>query len=290
MSIEVRNLIYEYSPNTPFATKALDDVTFTIEEGDFFGIIGHTGSGKSTLSQHFNALIKPQQGRVFVLSFDLSDKKLDYKKLRSQVGMVFQYPEYQLFAETVEADVAFGLKNFMPELSEDERSARVREAIELVGLEYDKVAKASPFELSGGQKRRVAIAGVIVTRPKILVLDEPTAGLDPRGKKEILALIHTLKDTCCPTIIMIGHDMDEIAQNCTRVLVLAEGKVRFVTTPQELFREGRTLSELHLELPTAARIAEKLNEKGFHLHPSAFTARELAELISAEIQPPIVRN
>lgn len=283
MSIEVKNLTYEYSPGTPFATKALDDVSFTVEEGDFFGIIGHTGSGKSTLSQHFNALVKPQKGSVRVLGFDLSDKKLDYKALRAQVGMVFQYPEYQLFAETVEADVAFGLKNFLPELSDRERDARVREAIELVGLDYNKTAKASPFELSGGQKRRVAIAGVIVTRPRILVLDEPTAGLDPRGKKELLALIHDLKKSCCPTIVMIGHDMDEIAQNCTRVLVLAEGKVRSVTPPRELFRSGRLLDELHLELPTAARIAEKLNADGFDLHPEVFTAEELAELIARDL-------
>ena len=284
MSIEVKNLTYEYSPGTPFATKALDDVSFTVEEGDFFGIIGHTGSGKSTLSQHFNALVKPQQGSVRVLGFDLSEKKLDYKALRAQVGMVFQYPEYQLFAETVEADVAFGLKNFLPELSDQERAARVREAIELVGLDYEKTAKASPFELSGGQKRRVAIAGVIVTRPRILVLDEPTAGLDPRGKREILSLIHSLKESCCPTIVMIGHDMDEIAQNCTRVLVLAQGRVRSVTPPGELLREGRLLDELHLELPTAARIAEKLNAKGFDLHPESFTAEELAALIERDLK------
>lgn len=284
MSIEVKHLTYEYSPGTPFATKALDDVSFTVEEGDFFGIIGHTGSGKSTLGQHFNALVKPQKGSVRVLGFDLSEKKIDYKALRAQVGMVFQYPEYQLFAETVEADVEFGLKNFLPELSDRERAERVREAIELVGLDYRKTAKASPFELSGGQKRRVAIAGVIVTRPRILVLDEPTAGLDPRGKKEILSLIHSLKKSCCPTIVMIGHDMDEIAQNCTRVLVLAHGKVCSVTSPGELFREKRLAEDLHLELPTAARIAEKLNAAGFDLRPEAFTAEELAALIGRELK------
>ena len=186
MQVEAKNLTYVYSEKSKsLAVKALDDITLTIDEGDFFGIIGQTGSGKTTFVQHLNGLIKMEKnkGELRVGEYDLSDKKCDYKGLRARVGMVFQYPEYQLFAETVKEDVAFGLKNFKNDMSEEQKEESIKEAIELVGLDYEKVKDKSPFELSGGQKRRVAIAGVIVTKPEVLVLDEPAAGLDPLGKK-----------------------------------------------------------------------------------------------------------
>ncbi|MDE6558075.1 MAG: energy-coupling factor transporter ATPase, partial [Clostridia bacterium] len=233
--IDVQNLTFTYSAKSPFATKALKGVNLHISEGEFFGIIGHTGSGKSTLVQHLNALIKlpkaskhykkprvkkgqtpPPESKITIGNFDLSSKKCDWQSLRADVGMVFQYPEYQLFAETVEADVAFGLKNFKKGLSKEEVQQAVRESLTAVGLNYDEIHDKSPFDLSGGQKRRVAIAGVIVTKPKILVLDEPAAGLDPLGKREIMRLLHSLHGDWCKTVIIVSHDMDEIAENCTR--------------------------------------------------------------------------
>ena len=286
MAIQIKNLSYVYSPGTPFSHLALDDVSLEVPDGEFFGIIGHTGSGKSTLVQHFNALILPQKGDVMIFGQSvnnhrtdpevrreikekkrskkqLKQDKINLKALRRQVGMVFQYPEYQLFAETVFDDVAFGLKNFGEEdKSPESLEKQVREALELVGLDFDEVRNRSPFELSGGQKRRAAIAGVIVTKPKVLILDEPTAGLDPRGKKEILALIHELKRTCSPTVIMICHDMNEIAEHCTRVAVLEKSKVRFVLPPEELFLRGDLIEELGLELPAPCRIARALNKRG----------------------------
>lgn len=261
MPIEIRNLNYTYSPKTPFAKVALSDITFTVEDGDFFGIIGHTGSGKSTLINHFNGLIKLMEGSLKVDEFDLS-KKYDYKSLRSRVGMVFQYPEYQLFAETVKKDVGFGPHNLG--LDEAEIDRRVREAIELVGLDYAEIGERSPFELSGGQMRRVALAGVLAMKPRILVLDEPTAGLDPKGKKEILSLIRRIKVEC-PTIIMISHNMDEISQNCNRIAVLSSGKLKGVFTPSELFRETELIRSLNLELPTVTDVATRLNNSGWDI-------------------------
>ncbi len=258
MSIVIKNLNYVYSPKTPFEKTALSDVTFTINDGDYFGVIGHTGSGKSTLISHLNGLIKLQSGELTVNGIDLS-KKYDYKKLRSEVGMVFQYPEYQLFDETVEGDVGFGPKN--QGLSESEIRERVAYAIRLVGLDYDKIKNRSPFELSGGQMRRVALAGVLAMRPKVLVLDEPTAGLDPRGKKEILELTLKIKEQC-PTVIMVSHNMDEVAAYCNRIAVLAKGKLEGVFTPNELFGKSELIQRLGLELPSAALVAKMLRDKG----------------------------
>ncbi len=261
MPIILKNLNYIYSPGTPFQRTALEDITFTIEDGDFFGIIGHTGSGKSTLISHFNGLVKLMGGELTVDEFDLS-KKYDYKKLRSRVGMVFQYPEYQLFDETVKRDVGFGPRNLG--LDAAEIDARVKEAIGLVGLNYDEIAERSPFELSGGQMRRVALAGVLAMKPKILVLDEPTAGLDPRGKREILSLIRKIKEEC-PTIIMISHNMDEIAENCNKIAVLSEGRLKGVFTPDKLFRETELIKSLRMELPTVTHIATYLNGRGWDI-------------------------
>ncbi|MCX4287538.1 MAG: energy-coupling factor transporter ATPase, partial [Clostridia bacterium] len=229
MSIVVKNLNFVYNPKSPFEKHALVDVNLTVDDGDFLAVIGHTGSGKSTFIQHLNGLIKLQDGVINVDGIDLSLKKVDFKKLRGTVGMVFQYPEYQLFADTVYNDVAFGPKNL--KLSKEEIDERVKEAISLVGLNFDYVSQKSPFELSGGEKRRVAIAGVIAMRPKILILDEPTAGLDPQGKKEILGLVTKLRQTTSPTIIMINHDMNEVARYATKVAVFDMGSVVFAEPP-----------------------------------------------------------
>jgi energy-coupling factor transport system ATP-binding protein len=268
MRIEVKNLSYIYSEKSKaLQHKALDDVSLTIEEGEFFGIIGHTGSGKSTFVQHLNGLIRvgKDKGSIKVGEYDLCDKKCNLKELRSKVGMVFQYPEYQLFADTVFEDVAFGLRNFKPETSEREVEQCVREAIEKVGLNYQSVKDVSPFDLSGGQKRRVAIAGVIVTKPEILVLDEPAAGLDPRGKEEIMSLLHDLKNSWCKTVIIVSHDMDEIAENCDRVAVFSGGKVLLEAQTQQLFKAVKELDDAGLGLPFTAQVLHELNELGVQL-------------------------
>ena len=273
--VDCENLSYTYNAGSPFAAPALNGVTLRIEEGEFFGVIGHTGSGKSTFVQHLNALIKlPSVGKkrnknknnepackLIVAGYDLTNKKTDFNRLRSDVGMVFQYPEYQLFAETVFDDVAFGLKNFMPQLSQEERETAVREALETVGLSYEEIKDKSPFELSGGQKRRVAIAGVIVTKPKILVLDEPAAGLDPLGKEQVMSLLHDIHKDWCKTIIVVSHDMEEIAENCTRAVVFSGGNAVRVGTPKELF-SCEDISLLGLDVPFVAKVAAELNKGG----------------------------
>ena len=265
MQIVSKNLSYVYSEKTKsLAVKALDNVTLTIKEGEFFGIIGRTGSGKSTFIQHLNGLIKVEKGKgsLTVGEYDLTDKKCDFKGLRSKVGMVFQYPEHQLFAETVKDDVAFGIKNFMPQLTEKETEARVKEAIELVGLDYARFKDKSPFDLSGGQKRRVAIAGVIVTKPEVLVLDEPAAGLDPKGKRDFIALLKRLHGDFIKTIIIVSHDMNLVAENCTRAGVFKDGKLVAEGTPQEIFANKQKIEEYGLDLPVTARLTQALREKG----------------------------
>ncbi len=262
MRIVAKDLTYTYNPKSPFASQALKGVNIEIDEGEFFGIIGHTGSGKSTFVQHLNALIKLTGGSLTVGDYDLSDKKCKFLELRSKVGMVFQYPEYQLFAETVEKDVMFGLKNFHKGMKEEEMTAAVKEAIETVDLDYEDIRDRSPFELSGGQKRRVAIAGVIVTKPEILILDEPAAGLDPLGKKEIMDLLHHIHGGWCKTVVIVSHDMDEIAENCTRAAVFSEGRVVMEDTPAEIFKRSDELLALGLDIPVTAKCARLLKEKG----------------------------
>mgnify|MGYP002796979075 FL=1 len=285
MRIVAEHLSYVYNPKSPFETAALKDVSLTIEEGEFFGIIGHTGSGKSTFVQHLNGLIrlpsslrrykkkKPKKGEIpppetvlRVGEFDLTDKKTDFRALRKSGGMVFQYPEYQLFAETVRDDVAFGLKNFSAEkLSDEQIDAAVRAALEVVGLDYGEMKDKSPFDLSGGQKRRVAIAGVIVTRPEVLVLDEPAAGLDPLGKKEVMELLHKLHREWCKTVVVVSHDMDEISENCTKAAVFSEGSVRYVLPPKELFRHADELTALGLDVPLTAKLCTALAKRGVEI-------------------------
>lgn len=268
MQIDVKNLTYVYSESAKdLAVKALDDVSLTINEGEFFGIIGQTGSGKTTFVQHLNGLIKiaKDKGEIKIGEFNLCDKKCDFKALRSKIGMVFQYPEHQLFAETVFDDVAFALKNFEKNLTESEKEERVRQAIELVGLDYQKVKDKSPFELSGGQKRRVAIAGVIVSRPEVLVLDEPAAGLDPVGKRDFLTLLHSLHKNFVKTIIIVSHDMNLVSEHCTKTAVFSHGKICKVGTPKEIFSDYQLIEDLSLDLPTTAKIIRQLKQKGIDI-------------------------
>ena len=271
--VEVKNLSFTYSKKTPYQTHALTDVSFSIEEGEFFGIVGATGSGKSTLISHLNVLTKIQSGDISVLGLSVKEKK-NLKSIRFGVGMVFQYPEYQLFEDTVEKDVAFGPKNM--KLEKEEIDRRVKEALNLVGLDYDVYGKRSPFELSGGEKRRVAIAGVIAMEPKILVLDEVAAGLDPEGREDILKLIKKLQKEKCPTVILISHNMDDIAYLADRILVLSKGKAEFLGTPKEVFANYDRMNELKLGVPLATRIQKKLEAKGMRFSEVCVTAEQLA--------------
>ncbi len=291
MRIQAEHLSYTYNAKSPFAVAALKDVSLTVEEGDFFGVIGHTGSGKSTFVQHLNGLLRlpsslkrryrqkvkrgqtpPPLPQLRVGDFDLADRKTDFRALRGKVGMVFQYPEYQLFAETVASDVAFGYKNFAKKKPTDEEiESAVRAALGAVGLDYLEIKDKSPFDLSGGQKRRVAIAGVIVSRPEVLVLDEPAAGLDPAGKREVMELLHRLHQEWCKTVVVVSHDMDEIAENCNRVAVFSEGEVKFVLPPCELFEKSEELTALGLDVPLTAKLTFALRERGLKIK-NDFTA------------------
>ena len=272
-AIEIRDLTFTYSKKTPFEKMALKNITFNVEEGETLGIIGQTGSGKSTLIQHLNGLIRMKNGEGTILGRDIKDKKI-LKDLRFDVGMVFQYPEYQLFADTVALDVAFGPKNM--KLEKDEIDRRVRRALDLVGLPYDKFANRSPFELSGGEKRRAAIAGVIAMEPKILILDEPTAGLDPQGREDILELIKQLKKEVSPTIIIVSHNMDEIAKMADHIIVMSEGYIIYDGTPIEVFTRPDFKEKTELDLPMATRIADTLQERGIDI-PDVVTVDALVE-------------
>lgn len=264
-AIKISDLSFVYSKKTPYEKLALDNISVTINEGEFLGIIGHTGSGKSTFIQHLNGLIKAQSGKITVFDTELNVKKpkTDLRKLRSEVGMVFQYPEYQLFDETVAKDVAFGCKNL--KLDKEEIEIRVKEAIETVGLDYNEIKDRSPFDLSGGQKRRAAIAGVIAMRPRVLVLDEPTAGLDPQGKKQILDLIVKLKQTRNLTIIVVSHDMDEIVRYADRIIVFNAAKIAYDEPMKELFTHDKDLVDIGLDTPLSVKLVNKLREIGIDL-------------------------
>ena len=263
MSISVRNLNYIYNPGMPGETVALSDVSFDVADGTILGIIGHTGSGKSTLLQHLNGLIKPTSGEVYIDGECITDGKTKMTDIRRKVGLVFQYPEYQLFEETVGKDVAFGPKNLG--LDEEEQEARVKRAIGLVGLDYEEIKDLSPFELSGGMKRRVAIAGVIAMDPKILILDEPTAGLDPSAHREILAMVRRIHDEMGIILIFVSHNMADIAEMSDRVMVMSGGKVVLEGTPAEVFSKEEMLSEMGLGVPPAKEIVNliKSKEPGF---------------------------
>lgn len=280
MILEVKNLTHVYSEKTPFQRIALQSVNFSIAEGEYVGIIGHTGSGKSTLIQHLNGLLKPKSGQVLFQGNDIWSSPELTRSVRFQVGLVFQYPEYQLFEETVYQDIAFGPKNMG--LSEEEVHRRVVEASGFVGLEK-VILEKSPFELSGGQKRRVAIAGVIAMEPRVLILDEPTAGLDPRGAKEILENIQSYQKAHNATIIMVSHSMEDVASLAQRLLVFQSGEIPLQGTPQEVFQQREQLRNIGLDLPQMTRIFHRLRDAGIQLDPSVFTVEQAREAILAKL-------
>ena len=278
MSVIVKNLTHIYDEGMPFASKALDDISFEIKDNDFVGLIGHTGSGKSTLIQHLNGLLKPSSGQIIVNGFNITDKDLNLTEIRKRVGIVFQYPEYQLFEETVEKDIAFGPGNLG--LDEAEISKRVKNSMEAVGLDYETYKDKSPFDLSGGQKRRVAIAGVIAMNPEVLILDEPTAGLDPGGRDEIFNLIKKLHRDNNITIILSSHSMDDMAKLAQTIIVMNHGKIEFMGTPREVFTSHATrLREIGLDVPQVLELATKLRNKGFDIRPDVLTVEEIKDEI-----------
>ena len=278
MSVIVKNLTYIYDEGMPFASKAIDDISFEIKDNDFVGLIGHTGSGKSTLIQHLNGLLKPSSGEIIVNGFNITDKDLNLTEIRKRVGIVFQYPEYQLFEETVEKDIAFGPGNLG--LDEEEISKRVRKSMEAVGLDYETYKDKSPFDLSGGQKRRVAIAGVIAMNPEVLILDEPTAGLDPGGRDEIFNLIKKLHRDNNITIILSSHSMDDMAKLAQTIIVMNHGKIEFMGTPREVFTShAARLREIGLDVPQVLELATRLRNKGFDIRPDVLTVEEIKDEI-----------
>lgn len=278
MSIDVKNLTHIYMPNTPFESAAIQDINWSVKDGEFWGLIGHTGSGKSTLIQHLNGLLKPTSGQVLVDGVNIYDKGVSLKSIRQKIGLVFQYPEHQLFEETVERDVAFGPKNMG--LREDEISTRVKEALELVGLSYKEIKDKSPFELSGGQMRRVAIAGVLAMKPETLILDEPTAGLDPKGRDEILEEIVKLRDKEKITVILVSHSMEDVAKLVDKLAVMYRGRIVSQGPPREIFQDYKGLVEIGLGIPQITELMIKLKENGKDVATDILTVDEArAEII-----------
>lgn len=276
MSIILDKVNYIYGSETAYELHALKDINLVIEDGQFIGIIGHTGSGKSTLIQHFNGLIKPTSGSIYYNGEDISDSDFNKKKLRSKVGLVFQYPEHQLFEVNVFEDVCFGPRNLG--LSEKEAQLRAYEALKMVGFEEDLFYQ-SPFELSGGQKRRVAIAGVLAMKPDILILDEPTAGLDPKGRDEILEQIKTLHETTNMTVILVSHSMEDVAKYVDRLIVMNQGEVKYDDTPKEVFGHYLELEEMGLAAPQVTYIMNRLREKNILVNVNVTTIEEAKEEI-----------
>ncbi|MBC5624472.1 energy-coupling factor transporter ATPase [Clostridium sp. NSJ-49] len=272
MSIKIENLTHIYMPKTPFEKKALDDVNLYIEDGEFIALIGHTGSGKSTLIQHLNGLLEPSSGKIIIDDIDITEKGVKLSDIRKKVGLVFQYPEYQLFEETIEKDIAFGPTNLG--LGQDEILIRVKRAMEMVGLDYEKYKDVSPFELSGGQKRRVAIAGVIAMEPKVLILDEPTAGLDPKGREDILSQIKKLHEEYKMTIILVSHSMEDVGKLAKRIIVMNHGKVALQGEPKDVFKEIDTLEEIGLGAPQVTYLMRELRRRGFNVSDEIFTVEQ----------------
>ena len=277
MPISIEHLTHTYMPGSPFASVAIRDVNLTIEDGELIGLLGHTGSGKTTLIQHLNGLVKPTEGRIVVDGLDLTEKGVSLLEVRRKVGLVFQYPEYQLFEETVAKDIAFGPKNLG--LPADEIDRRVRRAMEQVGLVYDQIADCSPFELSGGQMRRVAIAGVLAMQPKVLILDEPTAGLDPAGRRSILNMIRNLHAAGGLTVIMVSHSMDDISTLATRLVVMSKGELVMTGTPREVFAKQELMESIGLGVPQAAQLAHALRAEGYELPDDLYTLEEVRDAV-----------
>ena len=277
MSIKIENLSYTYMPKTPFEKTALTDINCEFNDGEFIVLIGHTGSGKSTLIQHLNGLLKPTTGKIIVDGVDISDKKTKLSDIRKKIGLVFQYPEYQLFEETIEKDIEFGPRNLG--LSQEEITKRVKRALEMVGLDYETYKDKSPFDLSGGQKRRVAIAGVVAMEPKVLILDEPIAGLDPKGRDDILNQIRKLHDDYKTTTIMISHSMEDVAKIADRVIVMNKGTIILDGGVSEVFKEVETLEEIGLGVPQVTYLLRELRKKGFSISEDIYTIEKAKEAI-----------
>ncbi len=280
-AIELKNVSYRYSVGTPFEREALHDVSLQIEQGRITGLIGHTGSGKSTLVQLLNGLHRPAEGQVRLFGEDIWEKPKEIRAVRFAVGLVFQYPEYQLFEENVYADIAYGPKNMG--LSEEEVAARVKEAMHFTRLTED-LAQKSPFELSGGQKRRVAIAGVLAMRPKVLVLDEPAAGLDPMGREEILGGLYAYQRETGTTVVIVSHSMEDIGQYCDSLIVMNRGQVFCTGTPREVFSRARELREIGLDVPQITRLLQALCAKGTAIPTDAYTVEAARELLLSRLQ------
>ena len=278
MSIQVKNLTHIYEKGMPNESIALENISFEVEDGAFLGVIGHTGSGKSTLLQHLNGLLKPTEGTIVIGGVDITSPDVSMVDIRKRIGLVFQYPEYQLFEETVAKDVAFGPKNLG--LSQEEIDIRVKEAIELVGLDYEAIKDRSPFELSGGQKRRVAIAGVVAMKPEVLILDEPTAGLDPKAHKDVLKMVETVREKTGSIIILVSHNMADIARMSDKVLVIDSGHMVMLGTPKEVFSKRKELAEVGLDLPPITQLTESLRLKGMDIEDTILSVDEAAEQIA----------
>ena len=279
MPIIAKNLSHVYSPGSIWATTALNDVNLEINDGEIIGLIGHTGSGKSTLIQHFNGLLKPTSGSITVQGIDVAAKGANLRSLRQKVGLVFQYPEHQLFEETVVADVAFGPKNLG--LADDRLKQRVQQALLAVGLEYDAVKDRSPFELSGGQMRRVAIAGVLAMEPEVLILDEPTAGLDPKSRNELLSYLRGIHQQRKITLIIVSHSMDEVAAMVGRIIVMDNGGIHAQGSPREVFSQGDELRAIGLDVPPLTNLMLELRRKGLDLPTDILTLEEARAAINA---------
>ena len=282
MDINFKNVSFVYGEKTPFEKLALDNIDLTIKKGEFVGIIGHTGSGKSTLIQHFNGILKPTSGDVFIGDMNTKDKELAKSGLRYKIGLVFQYPEYQLFEETIEKDIAFGPKNMG--LSEEEVTERVKEAMEIVGLDYEAKKDKSPFEISGGQKRRVAIAGILAMKPDILILDEPTAGLDPKGRDELFFQIKRLYEKNNITIVLISHSMEDVAKLVNRIIIMKNGHIHLDKRTKEAFSDVDDLKKVGLNVPQITELMDILRKKGHHFSKNILTVDEAFSEIKRELR------
>ncbi|MBS6610135.1 MULTISPECIES: energy-coupling factor transporter ATPase [Peptoniphilus] len=273
--IEINNLTHIYSEGMPFEKRAIDNLNLKIEENEFIGLIGHTGSGKSTFIQHLNGLLKPSSGEIIIDGKKIDKSGTNLTELRKKIGLVFQYPEYQLFEETIEKDIAFGPNNL--ELSEEEVLKRVKNSMDSVGLDYEIYKDKSPFDLSGGLKRRVAIAGVLAMEPKVLILDEPTAGLDPRGRDEILSEIKSIHEKRKITVILVSHSMEDVAKIAERIIVMDKGKLFLDSNPREIFRNEDKLLSVGLGIPQITSLMRTLKKKGLDINEDAITVEEAKE-------------
>ena len=282
MDINFKNVSFVYGEKTPFEKLALDNIDLTIKKGEFVGIIGHTGSGKSTLIQHFNGILKPTSGDVFIGDMNTKDKELAKSGLRYKIGLVFQYPEYQLFEETIEKDIAFGPKNMG--LSEEEVTERVKEAMEIVGLDYEAKKDKSPFEISGGQKRRVAIAGILAMKPDILILDEPTAGLDPKGRDELFFQIKRLYEKNNITIVLISHSMEDVAKLVNRIIIMKDGHIHLDKKTKEAFSDVDDLKKVGLNVPQITELMDVLRKNGHNFSKNILTVDEAFSEIKRELR------